>query len=74
MKAAEIKKGKWYETRSGTGFVIEAPHRGSVRVQITLPIPRGIINLSTRDFLSEVPEPPKENEGRSGHSIPYAQE
>jgi hypothetical protein len=59
MKRTEIKQGKWYETKQGTG---ECTSTGgnfpwSAQINVTHPIPRGRVNVEPRDVLREVDAP-----------------
>ena len=63
MKIKDIKVGKWYRTRAGTGQVerVGGTHPPSVRIRIVSPFPRGSVNVPPRDFEEEVPDPPPAN-------------
>lgn len=59
MKLTDIKRGHWYDTTHGIG---QAERVGGTRplcvvVRIVSPIPRGTVNLKSRDVFNEVPDP-----------------
>jgi len=62
MKITAIKTGKWYETNAGLGLCVRVGgcHPPAVKIDIRLPFPRGICNVSPRDVLREIPAPEKE--------------
>lgn len=63
MEQKKIKVGGLYETTHGIGRCEKSggTHQPSVRVRITLPIPRGLVNLRPRDVLREI-EPPDQTD------------
>lgn len=64
MKITQIKVGKWYETKQGTGVVLAVggTYPPSVQFSIVRPFPRGKVFLSPRDVIREL-DPPAEQEG-----------
>ena len=64
MQLKQIKKGKWYETRSGTGecLSVGGTHPPSCSFNITHPFPRGRLHIVPRDVIREVQPPSLKNE------------
>jgi len=58
MRAKDIKVGGFYETKVGVGecLAIHTSRPPTVRMNIMLPFPRGIIYVPCKDVLREVPK------------------
>lgn len=59
MQLKQIKQGRWYETKLGTGIALKVggTFPPSVQVRIVAPFPRGIVTMAPRDVLQEVDPP-----------------
>lgn len=67
MKMKDIKVGRWYETALGNGVVtrVGGTHPPSVAINIISPFPRGVCNLTAREFIREM-DPPREDKPGEG--------
>lgn len=56
LQIKAIKVGCWYETNVGVGECVRSggTFPPSVRIQITAPFPRGLVNVKPRDVFREV--------------------
>jgi hypothetical protein len=59
MQLRQIQKGKWYETKLGSGISVSVGGKfpPSVQVRIVAPSPRGVVTMTPRDVPKEVDPP-----------------
>lgn len=76
MNKSQIKEGRTYETKAGTGVCLKAGgcHPWAAVIDIKTPFPRGKCNVFPRDVLREVEAPtPAPAAGRGCHDKPYVE-